>query len=438
MRGWELSRRTLLRGLGASVALPLLEQMMPGVARAEERGSPPVRRLAVIYVPCGLHMEAWTPAQTGSGYTLTPILQPLAPVKEQVLVLSGLANVPAYPDGAGPHVGGTGSFLTARKILPHGQVGNGISMDQVAARHLGQHTPFASLELGLDGSATGACEGGFSCAYLSNISWASETLQLSKEVNPQALFARLFGAPGQSGADTARRLAHQRSVLDLVRADAQRLNARLGRDDRRRMEEYLTGVRELERRLDSLGSAPACAPGAPPAPVLDIRDHTRAMLDIMALSLRCDLTRVMTFMMGNGASGRQFSFLGIDGQHHALSHHQNDPAKVAAIVKINTWEVSQLATFLQRLASTPEPDGSSLLDSSMVLFSSEMGDGNAHDRRNMPVLLAGRAGGQLHPGRHLQVPTGQPLANLYLSILGMLNVPVSQFGEDGTAPLQGL
>ncbi|MCI0572588.1 MAG: DUF1552 domain-containing protein [Myxococcaceae bacterium] len=438
MRRWELPRRTFLRGLGATMALPLLEQMMPGVARAQALGKPPARRLVVLYVPCGIHMEAWTPAKEGSGYALTPILQPLAPMREHVLVVTGLANAPAYPDGGAPHEGGTGSFLTARKILPGGRIGNGVSMDQVAAKQLGQDTPYPSLELGLDGSASGVCEGGYSCAYLNNIAWASETLQLSKEVNPQALFARLFGASGQSGDGLARRRRRHQSVLDTVREDAQRLNARLGLNDRRRMEEYLTGVRELERRMTQLDAAPACTPGAPPSPVVDIRDHTRAMLELMVLALKCDMTRVITFMMGNGASSRRFPFLGYSGQHHALSHHQNDPEKIAAIVDINTWEVSQLASFLQRMSTSTEPDGSTLLESSVVLFASEMGDGNTHDRRNIPVLLAGRAGGQLHPGRHLRVPSGQPLASLYLSLLGMLGVHVGSFGEDGTAPLQGL
>ncbi len=431
---WRLSRRTLLRGVGASIALPLLEQMLPG-SRAYA-ASPPTKRLVVVFVPNGIYMPQWTPAQTGSEYALSPILQPLAPVKDDVLVVSGLANRPAYPDLPGPHAGGTASVLTARKILSDGRLGNGISVDQAAARELGKSTQFQSLELGLDSSVSGACDGGYSCAYLCNISWASETLQMSKDINPHAVFARLFGASGDSG-DPARRDQRRRSILDLVRGDAARLNEKLGKGDRRRLDEYLTGIRELERRLDRAGFS-SCTPGDPPPPVVDMRDHTRAMFDLITLALRCDLTRVATFMIANGQSSRPFPFLGISGQHHALSHHQDEPTAIAANVAINTWEVEQFAYFLQALKASTDPVGGNLLDDSIVLFISEMGDPNTHDRLNIPVLLAGRAGGQLTPGRHLRVPTEQPLANLHLSLLNMLGVPVSRFGEDGTAPLAGL
>ncbi len=437
MKRWELSRRTLLRGIGASLALPLLEQMLPGAGRAEAAGHASIRRLVALFAPCGMIMERFTPAETGSDYALTPILKPLEPVKDDVLVVTGLANRPAYPDGPGPHVGGTGSFLTARKILPNGRIGNGVSMDQIAARVLGKHTRYPSLELGIDGTATGACEGDFSCAYLCNIAWTSETAQLAKEVNPRALFDRLFGAAGGDPAERALRNARRRSVLDLVRGDTERLVQRLGTADRRRLDEYLTGIRELERRLDAPGPE-ACEAGEPPQPITDLRDHTRAMFDLIVLALRCDQTRVITFMMGNGASARQFPFLGISGQHHALSHHQNDPEKVAANEAINTWEVSQLAYFLGQMKAAKEPDGSSLLDSSLVYFGSEMGDPNVHDRLNLPVLLAGGAGGQLKTGRHVRLASEQPVAKLYVSMLGMLGAPVPSFGLDGDGPLAGL
>ncbi|MGA9525939.1 MAG: DUF1552 domain-containing protein [Myxococcaceae bacterium] len=430
-RRWKLSRRTLLRGVGASVALPMLEQMLPG--RAAHAASPSTRRLVVVFVPNGIYMPQWTPTQTGSEYALSPILQPLAPVKEDVLVVSGLANRPAYPDVPGPHAGGTASVLTARKINFNGRLGNGVSVDQVAARELGKSTHFPSLELGLDSSVSGACDAGYSCAYLCNISWASETMQMSKEINPHAVFARLFGGSGDSAGRDRRR----RSILDLVRGDAVRLTEKLGQGDRRRLDEYLTGIRELERRLDRAGFS-SCTPGAPPPPVVDLRDHTRSMFDLMTLALRCDLTRVITFMVANGQSSRSFPFLGISGQHHALSHHQNDPTHVAANVAINTWEVEQFAYFVQALKTTTDPAGGNLLDDSIVLFISEMGDPNIHDRMNMPVLVAGRAGGQLTPGRHLRLTTEQPLANLHLSLLNMLGIAVDRFGEDSTAPLTGL
>jgi hypothetical protein len=439
-----LSRRTLLRGAGAAVALPLLEGMLPRAARAASSGGGPggARRLVVFYVPCGMHMEAWTPKEAGAGYALTPLLQPLAPVKEHVLVVSGLANRPAYPDVPAPHTGGTGSFLTARKVGADGALRNGVSMDQVAARQLGALTPFPSLELGLDGSAAGVCEGGYSCAYLSNISWASETLQTSKEVNPHALFARLFGGGELTTAEAERRRRLRTSVLDAVRSDAERLSVQLGVDDRRRMDEYLTAVRELERRLQAQGASATCEPGAPPGALppgpSGMPAHAAAMMDLMALALRCDQTRVITFMLGNGASARQFPFLGVSGQHHALSHHQGDPAKVASLVRIGTWEVEQLSSFLQRLLAVRAPDGTTLLDDTVVLFSSEMGDGNTHERRDLPVLLAGRAGGRLHPGRHLRLPAETPLANLHLTLLSLLDVPLERFGEDGTQRLVGL
>lgn len=433
-RRWMLSRRTVLRGLGASIALPVLEQMLPGMPRARAEGTPEVRRLVVLFVPCGMIMKRFTPEKDGEDYELTPILRPLESVRDEVLVVTGLANRPAYPDGAGPHVGGTGSFLTARKILPDGRIGNGISMDQVAAAELGRHTRYRSLELGIDGSATGACEGGFSCAYLCNIAWASESMQLAKETNPRAVFDRLFG--DASDGDSELRRKHRRSVLDLVRDDAIRLEARLGVADKRRLDEYLTGIRELERRLET--PAAECDPGEPPEPVTDLREHTRAMLDLMVLALRCDQTRVITFMLGNGSSPRQFPFLGISGQHHALSHHQGDPNRIAANVAINTWEVAQFAYLIEQMKAATDPEGNSLLDSSLLYLGSEMGDPNVHDRLDMPVLLAGRAGGRLRTGRHLRLASEQPLAKLYVSMLEMLGAPVDQFGLDGTGPLPGL
>ncbi len=442
MKRWEIDRRTLLRGAGALMALPLLEQMLPSVARAQAAGAPPPRRLVAFYVPCGIHMQKWTPAQTGANYDLTPTLQPLAPYKSKFLVLSGLANMPARPDGPGDHASGTGAFITsAHPFKTEGtDIRNGVSMDQVAANHLRQFTKFPSLELGTDpGGTTGNCDSGYSCAYATNISWSGPSTPMPKETNPSQVFSRLFAGfdPAATQAQIQKRKAYKQSIIDFVRADAQQLQQKLGATDRRKMDEYLTSVRELELRLQAVDGGPVCEPGVAPGAPGDIRDRTKAMLDLIALAFQCDQTRVVTFMLGNAGSNRVFNFLGLSGGHHSYSHHQSSQENFDALATIDRWEVEQLAYLFGKLDAIQEADGT-VLDNSLVFFSSEIEDGNAHRHTNMPIIVGGRGGGAVTSGRHVTYSGNPPVANLFISMLASVGVNAPSFGIDSTGPLPQL
>ena len=427
-----LSRRTLLRGAGTLMALPFFEAMLP--ARALGQNAPKPRRFVGFYIPCGIHMPAWTPAATGSGWAATEILQPLVDggFKNDVLVLSGLANRPARPDGPGDHASGTGAFLTAAHPFKTAaaNIKNGISVDQVLANAVRQYTRFGSLELGIDsGGNSGDCDSGYSCAYATNIAWASDTQPLAKETSPMAVFDRLFGAvdPNQTAAAITKRKLYKQSVIDSVKDDASRLQTRLGKTDQRKLDEYLTGVRQLEVRIQS--EAPSqCAPGARPAGFIDIRDKTTQMLDLIAFAFQCDLTRVATFMLQNAGSNYVHRFLGLTDGHHTMSHHGGAPVKHANLTKINVWEVQQLAYLLGKLKAIVEPDGT-VLDNSLVFFSSEIEDGDSHSHFNMPIVVAGKAGGAFTPGRHVRYAAQESVGNLFVSMLNGLGVPTTQFGD---------
>lgn len=435
MRNFD--RRLFLEGLGTSLALPWLAAFMPRHASAQP---PAPKRFLAYYVPNGMHMPAWTPRSVGSDFALPPILQPLEPVREHVLVLSGLANRPAAWPGVGPHGSGTAAFLT--NVNPFSEatdhIRNARSVDQYIADAAGRSTPFRSLQLGIDGgAATGICDSGDSCAYTRNISWADENSPLAKEVNPVALFDRLFQGrdPRVSAEEARRRRLYRTSVLDYVADSARRLETKLGLDDREKLDEYMTGVRELEQRIQTLDSAAQCAAERPTAE--DFHGKVSAMTDLMVLAFRCDLTRVITFMLGNAASNRVYGFLGIDDPHHQISHHQNDPANLEKIQAINTWEVTRLAALLQRLDAVPEGDGT-LLDHTVVYFASEISDGDAHSLSNLPVLLAGRGGGSIRPGRHVSYGEEPSVGSLYVSLLRAFGVSADRFGDDGEGPLPGL
>lgn len=428
-----LSRRAFLGGSGALIALPLFPSLLTRGAKA---APPPPKRLLFYFVPNGIHMPAWTPKTAGADYELTPILQPLAAVKDQVLVISGLSNKPGLPEGAGDHASGTSAFLTcthARKS----DVALGVSVDQVAASVLGQGVRYPSLQLGLEaGASAGTCDSGYSCAYVRNISWAGPQKPLPKTVDPQVVFDVLFSGEdlGQTAEQIARRRRYKKSVLDYALDESKRLSARLGQTDRRKLDEYLTGVREIEQRLQSppVGCGGAMRPDAE----MPFKDQIRVMTDLMVLALQCDLSRVISFMLGNGQSGRSFAFLGVSGAHHEISHHMNDPLRQAMLQTIDTWEVEQVAYLLKRLQSISEGEGT-LLDHTLVYFSSEVADGNSHTHTDLPVLVAGGLGGAVKPGRHL-IQTDVPMGNLFTSILQAVGVKVSRFGDDGTGPLTGL
>lgn len=434
-----LSRRALLRGAGVLVALPVLDAMLDSRG-ALAQGTPP-RRFCAFYVPNGIHMPAWTPSTEGAGYALTPILQPLANVQDDVLVVSGLQNYAAFAQGDGPgdHARGTGCFLTASHLYKTegADIHNGISVDQVMANALSAQTRFASIELGCEGGgSTGGCDSGYSCAYSRNIAWAGPTTPRAKEIDPRSAFDRLFAGtdPAETVAQRERRKRLKHSVLDYVKADAQRLQSKLGARDRAKLDEYLTGVREIEQRLDGPGAAVCSFPPRPDGVPLDTTAYVRLMLDIVATAFACDITRVATFMLANAGTGRSYPFLGFSDAHHEISHHQGDATKQAKLQAIDTWEVTQLAYLLEKLKGIDE-GGRSVLFNSAVFFSSEIEDGNSHFHGNLPVLVAGNGAGSIAPGRHLRVPDATPIANLFLALMASVGVDAPAFGDDGTAPL---
>jgi hypothetical protein len=431
----QLSRRTFLRGAGAAIALPFLEAMWPASARAQAGAS--ARRFLAWYVPNGIHMPDWRPSTTGASYTLTPILAPLVNARSELLVLSGLANRAGQDNVPGDHARGTGSFLTAKRVrrTDGSDIENGISLDQRIAQAIGSATSLPSLQLGAEGGgSTGNCDSGYSCAYSRNISWAGPQSPLAKETNPGSAFDRLFQGPDAqlTPAERERRRAQRLSVLDAVTDDAARLRLALGASDRQKLDEYLTGVRALELRVQNLGSS-SCQVAAPPDPA-DYPARVRAMADLIVLAFRCDATRVVTFMQANAGSNQTYPQLGVFDGHHQISHHQGNTTNHASLRAINTWEVGEFAYLLEALAALQEPGGS-LLDSAIVFFSSEIEDGDAHRHTNMPVLLAGRGGGAITPGRHLSWSGNPTIANLFLTILRAFGIQDATFGDDGSAPI---
>ena len=433
-----LSRRTVLRGLGTSLALPLLEAMQPAVALAAPRkasGRLPVR-MAFLYSPNGMHMPDWTPSAEGSDFKMPWILEPLADLRGQWSVLSGLAHKKANAngDGGGDHACAMTTFRTgvqARKTSG-ADIHAGASADQIAARAIGKRTRLASLEIGAEaGAQSGSCDSGYSCAYSSTISWRSETQPVPKETDPRLIFERLFenGRPEESEAARARRAAVSRSVLDYVLEDANRLTQSLGVADQRKLDEYLSSVRELERRIDraskSAGSLGIKKPEEMPA---TYEEHLRLLADLMVVAFQTDQTRLATFVFANEGSNRNYAFVGVPEGHHELSHHGNDPAKHAKLRKINRFHVEQLAYLLTRLHGLKEADGT-LLDRCMIVYGSGMGDSNRHDHEDLPVLLAGGGAGTLRPGRHVRFAKGTPATNLHLSLLHRLGVAVDGLGD---------
>jgi hypothetical protein len=434
----SLPRRTFLRGLGATIALPLLDGMIPASAALRTTAAKPVRRLGVVYVPNGMSMTNWTPATEGAAFELTPILQPLAPFRDRLLVLSGLDDRLAFPragEGAGDHARAAGTFLTGVHVkkTEGADIQAGISMDQIAATELGKATQLASLELAIETvELLGACDGGYACAYGNTIAWRTPTTPLPMENDPRAVFERLFGAT--ESTDQAARLARiqtNRSILDSVTEKVTRLERALHPGDRTRLTEYLEAIRDVERRIQM-----AEGQGARDLPVVEqpagipatFEEHAKLMFDLLALAYQCDLTRVSTFMMGREVSGRAYPEIGVPDSHHPVSHHQNRPAMIEKLSKINAFHVQMFAHFLETLRTTPDGDGS-LLDHSMILYGAGISDSNTHFHDNLPIVLAGGGAGQLKGGRHLQYPQDTPIANLYLTLLDKMGFPTEKFGN---------
>lgn len=441
MKRIHLSRRAFLGGAGATLALPLLEAMTPFGRSAFAQDARPTRLLA-YYIPNGIHMQTWTPAAEGAAWELTPTLQPLASVKDDLLVLTGLENRPARPDGPGDHAAGTGSFITATHVrkTEGSDIQNGVSMDQYVAQAIGDQTRFPSLELGMDGGgSTGNCDSGYSCAYARNISWSGPQTPVPKTVDPRQVFDRIFAGfdPNASVEEARKRRAFDKSVLDYALEDANKLRAMLGTTDRAKIDEYLDSVRALEVRISGMDENTLC--GIPPRPgtSYNVTEKAEVMADLMVLAFQCDLTRVQTFMLSNAGSGRVYDFLGVSDGHHNYSHHQSLESNYSALRTIDRWEVTQFAYLLDKLKTTNDVEGNPLLDSCAVFFSSEISDGNRHNHNDMPVLVAGKANGQFTTGRHVRY-NDAPMANLFISMIQAMGVDVMEFGDDGTRPLGNL
>ena len=429
-----IPRRMMLRGIGASLALPLLDGMVPAAVPLGKTAAKPVRRLGVIYVPNGMMMDHWTPSAEGTGFDFPSILKPLEPFRDSLQVLSGMRG----QDAEGPHARASTRFLTG--VVSRRDAGSslraGISMDQIAGRVLRDRTQLASLELGLDGrDFAGSCDEGFSCAYTNTISWANETTPLPMEINPRVVFERLFGDGGSTDPDIRRaRLAKDASLLDSVTERASDLSRELGPNDRTKLNQYLEAVRDIERRIQM-----AEEQSDRELPVVDqpagipntFGEHAKLMFDLLALAYETDLTRVATFMMGREITGRTYPEIGVPDAHHPISHHQKDPIKLEKLRKINRYHVELFAAFLKRLGSTPDGD-STLLDNSMIVYGAGMSDSNSHGSYNLPILLAGGAAGS--GGRHVRYSEDTPLANLHLTLLDKLGIPVEALG-DATGPL---
>ena len=442
----HLSRRTFLRGSGSAIALPYLDAMVPSLASASRLKSDSPTRLAFVYIPNGVIQEAWTPETDGPAFEFTRILKPLETHRNDLLVVSGLThnNGRALGDGAGDHARAASSFLTGihPKKTAGADIQLGISVDQVAANAIGGETRFASMELGIEpGRLAGNCDSGYSCAYSNSISWRGEKTPNPPEIDPSLVFDRMFGdmeAP-LGPQERARRHARQRSVLDFVLGDAQRLRNSVGPTDRQKLDEYFTSVRDVEKRISAIDDHreqvdPAMArPHGIPA---NYADHARLMFDLMTLAFQTNMTRVATFMMGREGSNLTYPDIEVDRAHHGMTHHRGDPSKIEDITKVNAYHVEQFSHFLEKLCEVQDGDGR-LLDNMMVVYGSGIGDGNRHTHHDLPVLLAGRGSGSLHPGRHLRYPVETPMNNLYLSLLDRVGVRTETLG-DGTGTLEHL
>ena len=426
-----LPRRTFLRGVGATVALPLLDAMVPSMTAIAKTAAEPVRRLGFVYMPMGCDLPRWTPPGEGKLTELSPALQSLRPVVDDVTIISNLELKNAYP---GTHATSNAAFLSAAKAkwTESTDYYLGTTVDQIAAKQIGHQTLLPSLELSMDLiQMVGQCDNGYACVYQNNLSWSSPTSPLPAEAHPRIVFERLFG-DGGSTADRRAALRKRASLLDWVREDITRLQKELGPEDRTRVGQYLETVREVERRIQKAeaGAADQALPdldrpiGVPPL----YADHARLMFDLQVLALQGAVTRVIPVQLARDTSNRTYTEIGVPDPHHPLTHHGNDPAKIANMAKINHFHVSLFAEFLQKLQATPEGDGS-LLDHVLYLYGSGMGNPNVHDHVNLPIIVAGGAAGSMRGGRHLRYNDATPLANLHLTLLDKVGVRLDSFAD---------
>lgn len=427
----SLPRRTFLRGMGATIALPLLDAMIPAATAASRTLAKPVRRLGYVFMPMGCDITRWTPQGGEKLDALSPILASLESVKDQISVLTNLDLQPAYP---GTHATSNSAFLSAAvaKRTESSDFFLGTTADQIAARHLGRETQLPSLEMAMDLLQTvGQCDNGYACVYQNNLSWASPTTPLPAEAHPRLVFESLFGEGGT--ADQRRAALRKRaSLLDWVGEDLSRLKRSLGPEDRSKVDGYLDAVREVERRIQKAEAEV----GKDSLPDLDrpmgvpsaYADHARLMFELQVLAFQGDITRVTTFQLARETSNRTYPEIGVSDPHHPLSHHGNDPAKIERMAKINAFHVSLFAEFLEKMKATPEAGGT-LLDHSLILYGSGMGNPNLHDHSNLPIVVAGGAAGGMKGGRHLRFDKPTPLANLHLTLLDKAGVELESFGD---------
>ncbi len=425
-----IPRRTLLRGMGATVALPLLDAMVPAMTATASTPASPVRRLGYIFIPMGSDITRWTPPGNDSLTELSPILQPLEQHKDHITVVTNMELKNAYP---GTHATSNSAYLSCAKakLTESTDYYLGTTVDQIAAKEIGQDTKLPSLELGMDLlDVVGQCDDGFACVYQNNLSWSSPTTPLPYEAHPRKVFGRLFGEG--SPEERSRTLKKKASMLDRVKSDILRLQRELGSSDRSKVDQYLNSVREVERRIQiaEAGGAEKPTPdmerpvGVPAA----YADHVRLMFDLQVLALQADITRVITLQLAREGSTRSYNEIGVSEPHHPLTHHGNDQDKIAKVAKINEYHVSLFGYLLKKLKTTPDGDGS-LLDHSMYMYGSGMGDPNLHDHINLPILVAGGGAGRLKGGRHIRYADRTPLANLHLTLLEKAGVRMDSFAD---------
>lgn len=429
-----MKRRNFLKGVAATISLP----HMSSLAATGKSGSGAVtapNRLAFLYVPNGMNINEWRPTGQGTNYALSKSLESLSPFKKDIQIISGLDHDKAKSNGDGPgdHARSSATFLTGcqAKKTAGSDIRNGISVDQLAARHIGHETKLSSLELStVRARKSGACDSGYSCIYQHNISWRDESTPMPAEYDPRVAFEKIFGS-GDTKADASRR-AKRKSVLDFISQDAKALHKKIGSEDRAKLDEYLTSIRQVERSIEQSENfqdrypADAKPDGIPKG----YKAHIRAMFDIMTLVFKTDSTRIASFMLASEGSNRSFKSLGISGGHHALSHHRKKPDAMRQIALIDAFYTEQLAYFLETLKNTSEGEnGGNLLDNTMIVYGSSISDGNRHNHENLPVILAGGGAGTLTPGRHIHAPAGTPMTNLYLSLLDRMDVSAKRIGD---------